>query len=109
MGFALPSTHATIEFDESSPYKGAEVIMSLDASLEDALEMEQLVANSPKEKVFDAVGSVLVSWNLEKNGEPIPCSADELRKLPMPFVVEVFKGFQRAMAKVVTVEDPFGS
>ncbi|MGE3448689.1 MAG: hypothetical protein AB7H92_14040 [Microbacteriaceae bacterium] len=109
MGFELPKTTTAVEFAESSPYKGAEVILSLDSSLDDAFRMEQVAAGEDRNRVFETVGEVLVSWNLEHDGEPIPCSVEELRKLPMPFVIEVFKGFQRAMAKVVSVEDPFGS
>lgn len=105
MGFELPDTTTRILFD-GGPYEGAEVVMSLDLTMEQAFMLDK-VKNEDPEKLVDAMAAYLVEWNITKGGEPVPCTPTELKRRPMPFVMELFKGMRRALSTVVTVDAPF--
>lgn len=102
MGFELPPSHAVIKFE--GVYQGAEVVMSLDLSIDAALEFEKLEKNRDLPALFDAMGDLLVSWNLERNGHPVPVS--EFRAQPTGFLAQLFTGYARALSGLVTVPDP---
>lgn len=108
MGFRLPESTVVVEFAESSPYHGAEVVLSLDLTMDDALTMDSLRGGDNPAAVFDEIGRVLKRWNLEDAaGAPVPCDATQLRRQPLPFVLELFRGYQRAVERLVTVDAPF--
>lgn len=105
VGFQLPKTNARIVFDPPSRYHGAEVVMNLDITMDDALRLGAIDPDDA-ELVMKAMDDLLVEWNLEHDdGTPRPLS---VLPLPFPFVQELFAGMQRAMQEVVAVPAPLG-
>lgn len=106
MGFEVPQVTTTIVFDPPSRYAGAEVLMSLDMSIDEAIALEEL-QTSDVGAVMDSLGGLIISWNLTKGGEPVPVTA--LRQQPLGFVMTLFDGMKKAMQEVISVDTPFAS
>jgi hypothetical protein len=104
VGFELPQNNARIEFE--GPYAGAEVVMSLDLSIDDALELEKLQANRDTSALFDAMSDLLISWNLERAGTAVPATREAFRAMPTSFLGALFTGYARAMTELVSVPAP---
>ena len=106
MGFELPRSTAVIDF-AGGPYVGAEVTVSLDLTIDDALMLDKLMRDDDKAAMIDAMGDLLVAWNLEKGGAPIPCTAESLHHVGLPFLIALFEGMRRALSQVAEVDAPF--
>lgn len=50
--------------------------------------------------IFDKFASFITSWNLERNGEPVPVSAESLYSYDVKFVRELIDGWRQAMEGV---------
>lgn len=110
MGFKIPKNTVVIDFDKSSKYFGAEVVMSLDFSMEKSFEMNRIAETRDPEKLIDMLLEWILNWNLEdEEGNPLPVSPDSFRKhIPLPFVVEIFNGLRRGMEGLMSVDVPLG-
>ena len=50
--------------------------------------------------LFEKFAGFLVSWNLERDGEPVPLTADALYRLDIKFVREIIDGWREGMEGV---------
>lgn len=106
MGYRVPKTVARIDFPTGHQYHGAEVVMSLDLSIDQVLELEKLQASRDVGALYDAMGELLVEWNLEDDDGPVLPSPDALRAQPTPFLGAVFSAYARALEGTVSVPGP---
>jgi hypothetical protein len=105
--FEEPENHAVLTFDDTSPYHGAVVTMSLDLSIDDALLFDKLHRDGDVDALFDELGNLLVSWNLTKHGEAIPATPAYFRARPQPFLMQLLGAYFRALKSLVTVDEDF--
>lgn len=108
MGFKIPKNNVRIAFDSTSPYHGAEIVMSLDITIGKSMEIENLLQTDP-ERLVEEMVDLIVEWNLEDDlGQPLPVSMDSFREfIPLPLILELFNGFKKGMEGLVSVDDPF--
>jgi len=102
----MPETVTVIGWAEGHTYHGLEVRMTMDITLEEALAVGSLTVGN-EQAAFDQIGQYLRGWNLTRKGAAIPCTAAELRKRPLPFIVALVVAYRRALEEVMTVDDPF--
>lgn len=55
------------------------------------------------EFIFGKFAAVITSWNLERDGVPVPVTVESLYRLHVPFVRELIDGWRQAMEGV---DDP---
>lgn len=101
----MPETIVVVEWPHGHTYHGVEVRMTLDITLDEAM-MINGSRDNPGE-LFDQLGSYLRGWNITVRGKAVPCTAEELRRRPTPFVVALLRGYRAALEEVVSVDDPF--
>lgn len=82
MGFELYATRGRLVF-EGTRYAGAEVEVRLDMPLADYLVHDALDEEEPRLRWFGE--HALVSWNLKRDGAPVPATAEELLAMPRQF------------------------
>lgn len=80
MGFKLPERMLVLEF-EGTAYEGAEIKMRLDMPLGAFLEVQAIQASGDIPALCRIMSSLVVSWNLEDDDGPIPCSYDGMMRL----------------------------
>lgn len=74
--------------------------------------VEQLVlgvgdSNSPAAALAEALGLLLVSWNLEDAaGQPYPCTKDALMDVPVAVLGDVFRAIARNLSPKATSAEP---
>lgn len=110
MGFDLAENTILLDFS-ATRYKGAEVRIRPDAvSLADYLDGWSATKTLKEEIAFIVDHGVIASWNLEKNGAPIPIEADA----PVPSgmwreICRVFIESQIEVAAPLETTSPAGS
>lgn len=90
--FEIGGHTVVLEFADGTPLAGAEVRASLDVPIRDYLAMQRamLAADGDTgmesfEAAYHLFGeTALISWNLARNGEPIPANGDGVLMLPFP-------------------------
>lgn len=102
----IPESLAVIDFPEGHRYAGLEVRMSLDITLDDAVQVSRVDPSEP-ETAFKKMGELLRGWNVTRKGVAVPCTAAGLQAVGLPFVLAVLRGYNRAVAEVMNVGDPF--
>lgn len=106
MGFEVPRREALMTF-EGTDFDGAEIRCRLDVPLSLYLDiMRSETVNQQEEVNRRWAEKVLLSWNLEQDGEPVSADADGFLSLPPSFVnVIVAKWLESAAG----VSGPLGS
>ena len=112
MGFDVAETIARLEFDEDSVMSGARVRVSLAMSVRDFIALQRTVAGltsgdgmTPEaieqwEGVYRLFAdNSLKSWDLERDGEPIPATADGFLSLPFPAANAIFGAWMGALGR----------
>lgn len=82
MGFDLYQNRGKLVF-EGTRYRGAEVTVRLDLPLGDLLAHD--ACKTEEERMRWMAEHVIESWNLERDGEAIPMTADALMGMPPVF------------------------
>lgn len=88
MGFEFPEDHYKLTFQGVPGMDGLEVVM-LPMSVGTALKLQELQEKKPtgkedRQDVWDMMqlaADHIVSWNLERGGQPVPVCLDEVQKL----------------------------
>jgi hypothetical protein len=101
MGFD-PFQTALLLF-EGSRFHGSEIRVRLDASLEDYETFVALPKHS--DEIVFLAEKVLVDWNLEKDGKPIPCDLAGIKTLPLALTRRIVVEW---INLVTGVSDPLG-
>lgn len=101
-GYEIPVQEAVLDF-EDGPYEGAEVRCSLDISLDAYLAYQRFADEEPEGKelreLFHRFGEeVLIGWNIEEGGEPVPATGDGMVQRPITFMIAVLSGWLRAVS-----------
>jgi hypothetical protein len=96
--FEIPQRTATIVIPEGD-FKGAEIVASRDIPLSLYLTIEDSAGTSRGviKAVTDFASSVLVSWNLSRNGEAIPATAEEMLRLPPDLVTAIMTAWVESL------------
>lgn len=112
MGFEIGGQTALLIFEEGTSLAGAEVRVSLDMSVRDFLALQRAVSGISQatlgddqiealEGAFETFGRLaLKSWNLERDGEPIPATGEGMLMLPFKAANEVFAAWGSAISDV---------
>lgn len=114
MGFEVESTVAKLVFPDGR-YAGAEVFARCSLSIGeyfDFLAVRDSDADDEAggvrgyvEAMYRAFTPYLESWNLTKEGEPVPCDFDGLWSLDRELSRQIIRAWQRAIDEV---PDPLG-
>ncbi|MDP3909462.1 MAG: hypothetical protein Q8Q14_03640 [Gemmatimonadales bacterium] len=116
MGFEVTQS-ATLVFEEGHRLHGATVRVSLDMELREYTELLRLaraweasVADdgdmTPERldmvvELTERFGErVLIEWDLEKNGEPLPADGSGMARLPAQAALSLFKAWNAAVTGV---------
>lgn len=57
-------------------------------------------------KVISAMADLIVSWNVEDNGEPVPPTAEGLMKFDMSFLLDIIRAWVEAVTNVPNHSQP---
>lgn len=107
MGYRVPKTSVRVDFPAGHQYHGAEVVLTLDLTIDQALELEKLQTSRDIGALYDAMGELLLEWNLEDDqGRPLNPSPENLRSQPTPFLAAVFSAYGRALGEATNVPGP---
>lgn len=97
MGFEAPATVYQLDFADTE-YAGLEVAVRA-TTIDQFLHVQDLLdgSDTPKgmRQVFGAFAELLVSWNVTKDGTPVPMTLDGLLGLEEPFVTAIILAWQR--------------
>lgn len=102
MGFDITATTVALEFQDGTPLAGATVRASLDVPIREFLGMQRALANARNgtdemEAAYRRFGDVaLISWDLERNGEPITADGEGMLSLPFSAANAVLKAWVEA-------------
>lgn len=109
MGFEV-ETVAKLVFPDGA-YEGAEVFARCSLSIGEYLDF-LAVRDAPADEVrpwiealYGAFARYLVSWNLTKNGEPVPCTVEGLLSIDRELVRAIIRTWQDT---AVDVTGPLG-
>ena len=102
MGFTVPRRQGHLVFSEDADYEGAEVMVNLDSSMGLLFEINDLEdrdGDSGVKRAIEAFAEhVLVSWNLEDEGEAIPATPQGMGGLPLRFGLACINAWTEAVA-----------
>lgn len=106
MGFEVEDTEVKLVFPDGR-YAGAEVFARCSLSLGEYFEFIA-VRESDREQgqrdyarsMFEAFAPYLVRWNLQRQGEPIPCDVEGLWSLERELSRQIIRAWQRAVEEV---------
>jgi hypothetical protein len=100
MPFEIPDRTATILIPEGE-FEGAEVTVSRNVSLGLVFDIDEATEQGGRRGMTKAVASfvanVLRGWNLTRNGEPLPATAEEMLRLPPDLVVAILRAWGESM------------
>lgn len=98
-GFQIPQRTARLKFE--GDYDGAEVVVRLGISLRAFFDLSRLTSGddveAQQQAFTDFSERVLLEWNLEDDGTPVPLS---LLECPVEFAVLVVKEYLAAVPNV---------
>lgn len=100
MGFKAPARTASIQFDENSPFHGAEITVRLNVPMGLVFELQKFsAASSDQEATIRKLGdTLLISWNVTDDADqPVPANGEGLLAQPPEFVWGIISGWQEAM------------
>lgn len=101
MGFEAPRTVFQMDFADTQ-YAGLEVAVRA-TTVDELLTLMELIDGRDEAKgirrLFDAFAEILVSWNVERMGEPVPTTLDGLLGLEEPFVTAIVLAWQRNLVQ----------
>lgn len=100
MGFKAPARTASIQFDEDSPFHGAEITVRLNVPMGLVFELQKFsAASSDQEATIRKLGDMLlISWNVTDDADqPVPANGEGLLAQPPEFVWGIIGGWQEAM------------
>lgn len=101
MGYRIPRKVLRIEFD-GTDYDGAEVVLSLNASVRSYLEFQEDRSKMTDRALLEFIGERLVEWNLEDDEGPLPADVDGVLRLDdVSFVMALFEQWQKALVREV--------
>jgi len=113
MGFQMEETHYKLQF-EGDAYDGLEVTVR-EISVGELTELAGLVSSvsstSALDKVaaigriFTILGESLVSWNVERKGQPVPADESGVRVQNLTFIMTVVQAWMTQMADVTVPLD----
>lgn len=98
MGFKLPQRTARLIFE--GEYEGAEVRMKLDVAMGVFMEATRLQAAGDIEGLCRFVAALLIEWNVEDEGGPLPADFDGLMRCTPAFVNLVIEQWVKALTDV---------
>ena len=99
MGFEIPKRTALLTF-EGTDYDGAEIRVRLDMSMGFFLEVQEMVGSGQLFDLYSKFGkSVLLEWNLEDEGQPLPCGETGMMALPPALANIIVSSWAEAVAK----------
>lgn len=109
MGYQLPRKTLRVAFDGTA-YDGAEVVLSLNASLRSYLEFSEDRAKITERQVLELIADRIVEWNLEfPDGQPIPATLDGFLSLDdVGFFFTLWEQWDKAVRRSVD-PDPLSS
>ena len=100
-GFEPPSTGQKLDFSETA-YAGLKVTMGA-ISLGDLLDIQDLVEQASAGKAVRSMmrkfAAALESWNVTKNGRPVPATYEGVLQQDAAFVLAVVQSWQQGMAQ----------
>lgn len=101
MGFQIPkdAREAKLIF-QGKEYEGCEVVCKLSVPLGFSLDIEAAINAGKPTELYRRFADVLVEWNLEDNGQPLPCNEEGLRALDMVFVNMIISAWAEAVKGV---------
>lgn len=118
MGFERPERTVVVEFDESTDWHGAEVVCRRDISVRRVLRLARLAEIDSIDDMgaaadlFDEFAErVIVRWNLEENGEPVPVTGDAMQEWGLEFcmwIVGLWLAAVRGVAAPLVEESTSG-
>ncbi len=93
-----------IRFDTPDPLAGLTMILWT-ASVDDYIRIGKIeddgdLTPARVETLCEAMGPMLVEWDLTQNGEPVPANTAGLRSLSVPLAVRLAGEWLSAVAKV---------
>ena len=99
-GFEPPSSGQKLDFSETA-YAGLEVTMDA-VSLGDLLDIqdlaEQASAGSAARQLLSRFAAALESWNVTRDGRPVPPTLEGVLSQDAAFVLAVVQAWQQGMA-----------
>lgn len=108
MGFELEETVYEMKFEDPALHGlQAEVREISTGDLLDLVDLLEAVKGKtglavakPVKRLMEMVGSGLVTWNLERNGESVPATYEGLRSQPLSFTLAIAGAWAQAMGGV---------
>lgn len=101
MGFEIPRRTARIILEDD--YDGAEIRCALDVDMGTYFHFQGLMESSDAaqlEQAFREFGDrILIEWNLEEGGEPIPATAEGVMQLPPALVLAILGKWGEAVGE----------
>jgi hypothetical protein len=98
--FEIPQRTVTMVIPDGD-FAGAEIVASRDVSFGLVLDFEDARNEGTKAGTIKAITTfadqALVSWNLSRNGEPIPATSEELLRLPPDLVGAILSAWGDAL------------
>lgn len=101
MGFEEPQDTARLVFE--GDYAGAEVVCRLNVPLGTyfAIGKSQSGGNDAAEEALRLLGdNVLVAWNVERNGQPVPANGDGMMQISPRFATLILGEWLKVAAEV---------
>lgn len=99
MGFEIQDRIGLLHLDDEE-YGGAEVKVRLNLPLRDFLRLDALADQENFEELLTEFGeSILVEWNLEKDGEPIPADGPHFVQQPVDFCMLIYRVWRVEVAE----------
>lgn len=109
MGYEIPAKHARIRWDDDTEFAGLEAVLSLDTPADLLFQMQGFEDATPegRRELMVAFGdSVLVEWNLEAKGRPVPASGEGMLTQPMRLVSAIMSKWTETVAAEGPLEQP---
>src|ERR1700679_3254059 len=101
MGFEAPRTVYQMDFADTQ-YAGLEVAVRA-PPVDELRSLMELIDGRDEAKgirrLFAAFAEFLVSWNVERDGHPVPTTQDGLMGLEEPFVTAIILAWQRHLVQ----------
>ena len=101
MGFEIPRRTARIILEDD--YEGAEITCALDVDMGTYFHFQGLIESEDAahlEKAFREFGDrILIEWNLEEDGEPLPATAEGVMQLPPALALAILGKWSEAVGE----------
>jgi hypothetical protein len=92
-----------VRFEDPDPLAGLTMVLWT-ASVDDYIRLGKIEDGEPTpervETLCEAMGPMLVEWDLTQNGEPVPATTAGLRSLSVPLAVRLAGEWLSAVARV---------